>query len=123
MREKKDALDSIVKYLPNDLREAYMKDSEFHHLVIASANNEVGYLQFLEDATSYFVRARAKEREEAYKRSAGLMDCAKNFNADTDNAKGFSAEYNSGYDDGRVSMMKQNVICLIIIGIIIAIFN
>jgi hypothetical protein len=42
---------------------------------------------------------------------------------DKDYMRGISAEYNAGYEAGRTSMMKQNVICLIIVGIIIAIFT
>lgn len=123
MSEKSNALRAIVDRLPKDLREAYINDSEFHHLVMIAASKEIDYLEFMEETSSYYAKIRAKEREEAYKRSAESMSCAKSFDVGADTEKDYSATYASGYNDGRVSMMKQNVICLIIVGIIIAIFN
>lgn len=121
--EKRDSLDSIVNNLPDDLRDAYMMDFEFRHLVLVAADKGTGYVEFLEEVSNYYVKARAKEREEAYNRAAGLMDCAKSFNASDNAENGYSATYESGYNNGRASMMKQNIICLIIAGIIIAIFG
>lgn len=40
---------------------------------------------------------------------------------DKDYQRSISAEYNAGYEAGRTSMMKQNIICLMLVGIIVAI--